>query len=96
MFENFPEFMTWLATGAGAAVAFSWLAELFPAWHALEGDAKKLVSAGGSVLVALLAFFGLQYIPADVIAEIDPFFKLICGVLGVHFSGQLFHTVTKK
>jgi len=95
MFENLPEFMTWLSTGAGAAVAFSFLAELFPAWHELEADAKKFISAGGSVLVALIALVGLQYIPADVVASIDPFFKLVVGVLAVHFSGQLFHSVTK-
>ena len=96
MFESLPEFMIWLGTGAGAAVAFSFLAELFPAWHKLEADAKKVVSSIGSVLIALLAFFGLQYIPADVIAAIDPYFKVIVGVLGVHFSGQLYHQITKK
>ena len=90
------EFLTWLATGAGAVAAFSFLVELIPAWDLIDSSEKRVYSAAGSVVVAMLAFVGLQYIPADVIALVDPYFKLIVGVLTIHFGGQVFHQATKK
>jgi len=95
-FESLSAFLAWLGTGAGAVVAFSFLVEYIPAWHTLEEGSKKFLGAAGSALIALLAFLGLQYIPADVIASVDPYFKIIVGALAMYFSGQLFHAYTKK
>lgn len=94
--ESFPAFLVWLGTGGGAIAAFSWLVELFPAWHALKPEAKRLYSIVGSIVIAVAAFVGLQYIPAEVIEAIDPYFKLLAGLLVTYFGGQAFHVVTKR
>ena len=50
-----PEFLTWLASAAGATVALSFVAERIPAFGTLTPDVKGYVMLIGSALLALAA-----------------------------------------
>ena len=90
------EFMTWLGSGVGALMAFSFLAELSPAWQNLPAKNKRFWSKLGAVVIALLAFLVLNFVPVETIALIDPYFKVIVGVLVMDAGAQGFHQVSKK
>jgi len=89
------EVLKWLFSGAGSIAAFSWLAEQFPSWHALDSAKKKAYSFYGSASIALSAWAVLKYVPAEIIQAIGEPFAVVSGVFGLVFLGQVFHNFTK-
>ena len=87
--------LLWIATGGGAALIFSWVAERWAFYQALSPAWKQILYYLGVALLACLAYAGVQYIPADVIALIDPYVKIVFVALGLGLGGTLWHSARK-
>lgn len=90
------ETLTWLASSTGAIMAFSFIAERIPAWGKLSTEQKDSYSFLGASLIGVLAWSGLAYIPADVLATITPPFIIISGVFALKFISNGVHKVLNK
>ena len=87
--------LTWLMTSTGAGWLFSWVVEKFPAWGELKSEAKKLYSQIGVVVIGLSAYFVLPLITPDVLAVIDPIFKVVVGLLAADALVNAYHKLVK-
>lgn len=85
------EFLTWLATGAGATAALSFIVERIPAWHGLASEVKRWIGFGGSAVIALGSYAVLTYVPVAVLAQIAPFFGVVAGVFVIWMAGLFAH-----
>jgi hypothetical protein len=89
------EFLTQIATGGFAGVIIAFLLEKIPAFQNLDSELKRwivlalfLVLPAGSVAL-------LQFVPADVWAAIEPYWRAIAlGFLG-WVSSQVAHAFYK-
>lgn len=90
------QILLWVATGGGAALIFSWVAERVTAYQNLSTEWKQAVYYIGVGVLSVLAYAGIRHIPADVIAVIDPYVKVIFISLGLGAGGTLWHSVRKE
>ncbi len=86
------DFLLFMASAGGASAAFAFIAERVPAFQALPASRKSLVMLGGSLLIALLAWAVLTFIPAATLAQIAPAFQVAYGVVGTWIAGQIAHS----
>jgi hypothetical protein len=89
------QFLTWLTAG-GSIVAVSFILERLAAFQVLASNVKQLITFGACVVLSFGAFAVNQYVPADVLAQITPYFSIISGLFGVLFISQTFHKADKK
>lgn len=87
------QFLTWLASSAGAAGALSFIAERIPAFQALAPARKSLVHLAGSVILALAAYSILTYAPPEWLAAAAPWFQVVYGVVYTWIANQVLHRV---
>lgn len=85
------QFLTWLATGAGATAALSFIVERIPKWHDLTSEARSWIGFVGSTVIALASYAILTYVPKEVLTSLAPFFGVIAGVAGIWMAGLLAH-----
>lgn len=90
------EFLTWAGTAAGAAAILSFVAERLPAFQSLTPEVKGYVMLGGSALIALAAYAVLQFVPAETLAVIAPYFQVMYGVVAAWIANQVAHKADKK
>lgn len=93
--ENLVAFITWIVYSGGALIAASWLLDKIPAFENLKAGVKKTVNQIVSVVLALGCYAVLKYVPAEVFAAIDPWFKIVVGVLVAYAGQQVVHRLTK-
>lgn len=86
------EFLTWLATSAGASAAFAFIAERIPAWHSLSASAKSYLSLFIPVSLSLLAYAGLTYIPPAALEAARPYFLIVAAGFSAWLASQLAHS----
>lgn len=91
-----PDFLTWLASAAGAAAALSFVAERIPAFTALAPDVKGYAMLIGSALLALAAYAVLAFVPAETLAQLAPWFQVIYGVAAAWIANQVAHKADPK
>jgi len=91
-----PEFLTWLASAAGATVALSFVAERIPAFQQLTPEIKGYVMLGGSVALALAAYAVLALVPAELMAQLAPWFQIVYGVVAAWIANQVAHKADPK
>ena len=94
--DNLVEFLNWIIYSGGAMLVASKLLELFPAFAALESKVKWSINLAICMVLAIGAYALLVYLPADVIAVIDPWFKVISGLFMLYTGQQIVHKQTKK
>lgn len=87
------QFLTWLATSAGAAAAVSFLAERIPAFQAWTPQVKNYAMLAGSALAALAAYAVLTYVPAETLGMIAPWFQIVSGVFVAWLANQGAHKI---
>lgn len=85
------QILLWIATGGGAALIFSYLAERSDAYQALPPEWKQIAYYFGVAVLSVIAYAGVQFIPADVITAIDPYVKVVVVALGLGVGGTLWH-----
>lgn len=97
-FTNLSAVLTWIAIGGGAPFlamqAFSYLAELWPAWHDFPKVVKYLAPPLLAVGLAFAANYGLK--SAGLIETLSPFWVLITQVVIGWLGSQKGYMDTKK
>lgn len=88
------DFLVYLG-GVGAVAAISWLFEYFGWFQNTEPKKKQLIFFGSCVVVALGAYCIKTYVPAEVLAQIAPFFQIVAVIFSYLFLGEFFHEKTK-
>lgn len=91
--ESVSEFLAWIISGGGSVVIVSYLLERWSWFQSLSSDQRRVVSILFSALLAIGAYFGVQYIPPDVLEELDPIFRIIVGIVGAYGVGQVAHLI---
>jgi len=90
------EFLLWIANSGGSAMVVSWILELIPWYQKQEANIKKYIYAGLTAVVAILGYLGVTYLPAQLIADVTPYFAIVYGIFTSIFLGTGFHKTTKK
>jgi hypothetical protein len=94
-FTDVTSLLNFLVYGGGVILVASFVLDKIPAFVALPVDAKKYINIAVSVLLALGAYAALLYIPANVFALIDPWFKVALGIVVLYSGQQVVHQLTK-
>lgn len=94
-FDNLASLLNFLIYGGGVILVASWVLDRIPAFVALPPETKKLINIVVSVALALGCFAILTYVPADVFALIDPWFKVAMAVVVMYSGQQIVHQLTK-
>ena len=98
MSPDLLETLTWLS-GLGSAVAgaalISLLAEYWLWFQKLPADAKLLFQVAASAAIALAAFLVVTFVPAEVLAQIAPYWRILFGAVVAALGNQLWHKATK-
>lgn len=85
------EFFVWLASSAGAAAFFSFIAQRIPALDNLSPAQKSYLHLVGSVTIALAAWAVLTYVPPDVLDQLAAPFRVLYGVIIAWLANQIAH-----
>lgn len=85
------DFLQWLASGLGANVVVSYLAERWAWFQSLTSEGRKWISAVFTALVAIAAYAVLTYVPADFWVLISPYWQIVVAVAGMYVGTQVFH-----
>lgn len=93
---SLQDFLLWVGSTAGSGVVASFILERIQWFQSLAADAKKWVSVGTMSLLGVASFLTLNYVPAETLALIAPYFLIIASAFGSVFSGELFHKADKK
>ena len=94
-FTDITSLLNFLVYGGGVILIASWALDKIPAFVALAPEAKKLINIAVSVVLALGAYAALLYVPADIFALIDPWFKVALSVVVLYSGQQVVHQLTK-
>ena len=85
------QFLQWVASAGGAAGLVSFLAERFPALQKLSSQAKGLTQAGACIVLAIVAYAVMTYIPPDTLKTLAPYFQIVYGVGATWVANQIAH-----
>lgn len=88
-------FLSWLVTSVGAGSVASWVLERLPKFQALEASAKKMWVFISSSVLAIGAFLVMQFVPAETLNLIAPYFAIVAAMFASAFSGELFHRLDR-
>lgn len=93
---TFTEFLAWLVNSGGAITVVSFLFERWNWYQAQSPSTKQSLFFGACVLVSVLGFLGLTYIPKEIIDQIAPYFGILYSTFLAIFVGTKFHQEDKK
>ena len=93
--ENINSFISWIVYSGGALLIASWVLDRIPAFVALPSEAKKYINIAVSAFLALGFYAVLTYVPANILDALDPWFKVIAGLVAVYGGQQVVHRLTK-
>jgi len=86
------DFLVWLMSG-GAVVAVSWIFEEIEWFQSLSPKTKRYFQYGLSVLFGVSALLVQQFVPADVLKMLNPYFEILAATFGMIFLNQVAHTL---
>ena len=90
------QFFAWLVTASGAAAAASFILERIPAFQAWVSPYKSYIILVVMLGIGLIAYAAMTYMPADMLAQLEPWFKIVALIVGAWVSSQVAHTVDPK
>ena len=90
------EFLAWLVNSGGAIAVVSFLFERWAWYQAQTSDNKRYMFFGACVIVSVLGYLGLTYIPPEIIQQIAPYFGILYSTFLAIFVGTKFHQEDKK
>ena len=90
------EFLVFLFAGGGNVVIGSWVLEKLDWFQSLESKKKEYVFYVVGVVLALVAYSVITFVPAETIEQISPFFAVLYTILTSLIGGDVFHRFTKK
>jgi hypothetical protein len=89
------EFLQWLVGSGGAVIAASWIFERIPWFQAKTSEFKEWFFFGVVSVFWAGAYAVVTYVPANVIAAIQPWFLGVSTLFLVVVVGKLFHKIDK-
>jgi hypothetical protein len=93
--ENLNALVSWIIWSGGALLIASWVLDKIPAFMALQPDPKRYINMAVSVFLALAAYAVITYVPANIFVILDPWFKIVAGVVALYSGQQLVHAQAK-
>ena len=93
--ENLQGLFSWLIYSGGAILVASWVLDRIPALLAWEPEYKRWLNGGVSAALALGCYAIITYVPAEVFALLDPWFKVVAGIVVLYSGQQVVHSLTK-
>ncbi len=90
---SLTEWLTWVFAGGGAAAFMSFVAERSKWFQSKTPAGRSYLTVIGSVVIAVAARAVLVYVPADVLAQIAPWFVVIAGTAAPWVFSQLAHKI---
>ena len=93
--DNLNSLVSWVIWSGGALLIASWVLDKIPAFAKLSSDAKKYINMAVSVVLALGAYAVITYVPAATFTLLDPWFKIVAGVIALYSGQQVVHAANK-
>jgi len=90
---DIKEFLLWIAVSGGAAVLFSWVAEQVGWFQKQVPKTKWWISMLGSVVLAVGAKLIIDFVPAETLAAIAPYFAIVAAVVVSFVANQVAHAL---
>lgn len=95
MIENLNSFISWIVYSGGALLIASWVLDKIPAFVKAASQTKYIINLAVAVILAAGFYAVIVYVPAGVLAALDPWFKIVAGVVVVYSGQQAVHQATK-
>ena len=92
---NLIDFLTWIVYGGGGAIAVSWILEKMPWYQEKPSGIKQNIYFGIVSAFTLIIYAILNYVPAEVLAMIAPWFGIIAVTFVNVYIGTGFHRASK-
>ena len=92
---NLIDFLTWIVYGGGGAIAVSWILEKMPWYQEKPSGVKQNIYFGIVSVFTLIVYTILNYVPAEVLAMIAPWFGIIAVTFVNVYIGTGFHRASK-
>lgn len=89
------EVLQWLLGSGGVVIAVSWIVERWAWFQAKAANVKEWLFFGFTAIVWVAAYLVVTYVPATVIAAIQPYFLGVSGLFITVVVGKLFHQADK-
>jgi hypothetical protein len=93
--KSLLDLLTWLIYSGGAILVSSWVLDRIAKYQLLPVDVKKGISMAVSAALALGAYAVITYVPASIFVVLDPWFKIIAGIVVLYGGQQLVHQASK-
>jgi hypothetical protein len=90
------QLMSWIVYSGGSILIMSWVADRIQAFANATRDAKQNIIIAGSVILALGFYAILSYVPATVLVQLEPWFRIVFGIVITYSGGQVVHILTKS
>lgn len=88
--------LQWIVNSGGGIAIISWIAERLPWFQSQSTSMKEYIFLIASVVVSLVAYFVLTYVPADILAQTSPVFTILYGTFATLYLGKAAHLLDKK
>jgi len=92
---DLPSFFYWVIYSGGALIIASYLLEKWKWFLGLSVNWKKVLNFTFAAIIAVIFYAVLTFVSPDILAKIDPFFKIILGFIVAFGAQQTFHAITK-
>lgn len=92
---NLIDFLTWIVYGGGGAIAVSWILEKMLWYQEKPSNVKQNIYFGIVSGFTLIIYAILNYVPAEVLAMIAPWFGIIAVTFVNVYIGTGFHRASK-
>jgi hypothetical protein len=89
------EFLIWLSSAGGNIALVSWILERSSWFGALESDVKEYVLVAFSIVVAVLGYVVLTYVPVETLTMLAPYFTIVYAAISTVILGKTFHKIDK-
>lgn len=92
--NDFGSLLSWIVNGGGMVMLVAWAAswglEGWDRWQALQSNVKSAIILALSVVLTLFTVW-VQALPAETLAQIEPYMNAVVGVVAVWLSTQVAH-----
>jgi len=95
MLSDLGSYLNWIVYSGGALLIVSWVLDRFPGFSILQPRTKLLINLGVSVVLACGCYAAIIYVPGDIMKMLDPWFKIVAGIVAVYTGQQAAHKLTK-
>lgn len=92
---NINELAVWILNSGGAVIIVSWLCERWNWFQLKTASQKQWIFFGFTLILSLSAYAILNFVPANILNVIAPYWGILSGLFVTVFVGEMFHKVTK-